>query len=117
MKLVNNLMLGCNMAAAAEALILGQRMGLSLESIRDIVLTGSGNSYVFGAKIDKFILSNNFNGGFAVQLQLKDLKLAMDAGDESGLSMPMCRSAAEIYKRSIELGSGNLDVASIVNQT
>lgn len=52
MKIVNNLMLGCNMAALAEALTLGEKCGLDLETMNRIVSISSGRSYAQEAKME-----------------------------------------------------------------
>jgi 2-hydroxymethylglutarate dehydrogenase len=113
-KIVNNLMLGCNMAAAAEAIKLGNQLGLSTQTIREIVLDSSGNSYAFSAKIDSFILAGSYEGGFATELQLKDLRLALDMAEEVGLSLPMGERAAERYADNCGRGNGKLDISALM---
>ncbi|MDR1044442.1 MAG: NAD(P)-dependent oxidoreductase, partial [Candidatus Adiutrix sp.] len=75
MKLVNNLLLGANMVAVAEALTLGARLGLSPRVMYDTIRQSSGASYALEAKAGNFILKGNFTPGFAVDLQYKDLEL------------------------------------------
>ena len=113
-KLVNNLLLGCNMATIAEALALGRKLGLSLETIRDIVGSSSGNSYVFSAKMDKFILPEQYEDGFATELQLKDLNLALDAAKETKSPLPMTAVAAQIFGCNGNMGNGRKDISSVV---
>ena len=63
--------------------MLGKRLGLPLETIHEIVGNSSGNSYAFSAKMEKFIMADQYEGGFATELQLKDLNLALDAAKET----------------------------------
>lgn len=113
-KIVNNLMLGCNMAAIAEALTLGKQLGLSLETMKDIIGSSSGNSYAFTAKMDKFIIPAQFEGGFATDLQYKDLNLALEAGKETKVPLPMTAAATQIFEASRAMGNGKKDMSSAI---
>ncbi len=53
MKLVNNLVLGSFMATCAEAVALGEAVGISRDEVIDILLSGAGNSMILAAKKDK----------------------------------------------------------------
>lgn len=113
-KIVNNLLLGCNMAAVAEALLLGQKSGLSLETILEIVKVSSGNSYVFGAKVENFIMKQQYEGGFAIQLQHKDLNLALELAGELEVELPLVKLSSDIYQRVMEAGLGKKDISYLV---
>lgn len=113
-KLVNNLMLGCNMAAIAEAMALGKQLGLSLETMKDIIGSSSGNSYAFSAKMEKFIIPEQFEGGFATDLQYKDLNLALEAAKENRVPLPMTAVATQVFEASRSIGNGKRDMSSVV---
>lgn len=113
-KIVNNLMLGCNMAAITEALTLGKQLGLSLETMKEIISSSSGNSYAFTAKMEKFIIPGQFEGGFATDLQYKDLNLALEAGKEMLVPLPMTAVAAQVFEASRSIGNGKKDMSSAI---
>ncbi|MDF2473495.1 MAG: hgd [Anaerocolumna sp.] len=113
-KIVNNLLLGCNMVALAEAVVLGQKSGLSPETMYEIVKMSSGNSYVLNAKMEKFILPEQYEGGFAVNLQHKDLGLALELGKELDVSLPFTTLASQIFEAVKEMGMGNRDISYLV---
>lgn len=113
-KIVNNLLLGANMAALAEALVLGQKLGLSGEIMHDIIGQGSGKSYVLDAKLDNFILKGNFKPGFAVDLQYKDLGLAVDAAKKVKMPMPMTNQAIQLFEMARAKGYGDKDMSSVI---
>ncbi|MDF2610407.1 MAG: hgd [Lachnospiraceae bacterium] len=113
-KIVNNLLLGCNMVALAEAVVLGQKSGLSPETMYEIVKMSSGNSYVLNAKMEKFILPEQYEGGFAVNLQHKDLGLALELGNELDVSLPFTTLASQIFEAVKEKGMGNRDISYLV---
>lgn len=113
-KMVNNLLLGCNMAALAEALTLGVKCGLSMETMREVISVSSGRSYAMEAKLERFIMADSFGGGFAVDLQYKDLGLALEAARDERVPLPMTAAAVEIYEMARAKGQGREDMSSIV---
>lgn len=113
-KLVNNLLLGINMAAVAEALIFGVKAGLSPDVLFDIISASSGNSYAMQAKVPKFILKGNFEAGFAIDLQYKDLELATQTGKELGVPMFMTNLAQQIFEQARAAGLGRKDISAVI---
>lgn len=113
-KLVNNLLLGCNMAALAEALILGVKCGLTPKAMYDVIKESSGRSYAMEAKMEKFIMADSFDTGFAVDLQYKDLGLALDAGRETSVPLPMTSMAKEIFEGARAKGLNRKDMSSVI---
>lgn len=113
MKIVNNLMLGCNMAALAEALTLGKKCGLDIETMNRIVSISSGRSYVQEAKMEKFIIPEIFEGGFAVALQNKDLVLALETAKKEKMPLPMAATASQIYGLAEAMEYGRQDISVI----
>ncbi len=113
-KIVNNLLLGANMAALAEALVLGRIMGLEAEKMEKIIGQGSGKSYVLDAKMRNFIMKGNFQPGFAVNLQYKDLGLALDAARDSKMPLPMTSQAIQLFEMARARGYGDEDMSSVI---
>lgn len=113
-KIVNNLLLGCNMAALAEALVLGVKCGLTPEIMQEVIKVSSGRSYAFEAKMEKFILADAFEGGFAVDLQFKDLGLAMDAGKDVSMPLPITAAASQVFATARAKGLNRQDISSII---
>lgn len=113
-KIVNNMMLGCNMATLAEALVLGVKCGLKVETMQEIISKSSGRSYVMEAKLEKFIMKDDFEGGFAMDLQHKDLGLALEAGRENNIPLPMTALATQIFESGRASGLGREDMSAII---
>ena len=113
-KIVNNLLLGANMAALAEALVLGKKMGLEADTMSEIVGQGSGKSYVLDAKLQNFIMKGNFKPGFAVDLQYKDLGLALDAAQKAKMPLPMTSQAIQLFEMARAKGFGSEDMSSVI---
>lgn len=113
-KIVNNLLLGANMAALAEALVLGRKLGLSAAIMAEIIGHGSGKSYVLDAKIEKFIMKGNFQPGFAVDLQYKDLGLALEAAKDAKMPLPMTSQAVALFEMARARGYGGEDMSAVI---
>ena len=114
MKVVNNLLLGANMAAVAEALVLGVKSGLDPQVMLKIIKGSSGNSYALEAKTANFILKNQFAAGFAVDLQYKDLELATETAKNLGMPLPMGNLAQQIFEMARAKGFGREDISAVV---
>ncbi|KUO49720.1 MAG: tRNA methyltransferase [Desulfitibacter sp. BRH_c19] len=113
-KIVNNLLLGINMAALAEALVLGTKAGIKPEVLYEIISSSSGSSYALEAKVPKFILEGNFEPGFAIDLQYKDLDLAIQTGKDLGVPMFLTNLAQQIYENSRAGGMGKKDISAVI---
>lgn len=115
MKMINNMLLAANMASLAEALVLGQKQGLSFEMMRDIISVSSGNSYVLSAKMNNFILKNDYTPGFTVDLQYKDLGLAIASGRSEQMPLPMANAASQVYELARANHLNNDDISVLVH--
>jgi 3-hydroxyisobutyrate dehydrogenase len=119
-KICNNMLLGASMIATCEAFVLADRLGLDLQTFYDISSKASGQnwsmtSYCPVAGVGPTSpADNDYKGGFATALMLKDLKLAMEAAADSGATVPMGKRAAELYEAFDKKGSGSLDFSAII---
>lgn len=113
-KLVNNLLLGVNMVAVAEALCLGVKAGIKPEVLYQIISNSSGSSYALTAKYQKFIAAGNFKPGFMIDLQYKDLQLAIDTA--KGLKVPLVLGniAQQAYEIARASGLGSEDISAVI---
>ncbi|MDO4556823.1 MAG: NAD(P)-dependent oxidoreductase [Lachnospiraceae bacterium] len=114
MKIVNNLLLGCNMAVLAEALVLGVKCGLTPEAMKEIISVSSGRSYALDAKMEKFVMNDQFEGGFALALQHKDLGLALEAGKDVASPPPITGLASQIFEFGIAKGLSREDMSAVI---
>ncbi|WP_353893574.1 NAD(P)-dependent oxidoreductase [Proteinivorax hydrogeniformans] len=113
-KLVNNLLLGVNMVAASEALALGVKAGLDADVLYDVISQSSGNSYALEAKYKKFIAKGNFEPGFMIDLQHKDLQLAIDTAKDLELPLLVGNLTQQLYEVAKAEGNGQKDISAIV---
>lgn len=113
-KAVNNLLLGTNMVAVAEALVLGKKAGLDPDIMFDIISKSSGSSYALTAKYKKYIAKGNFNPGFMVNLMYKDLQLAIDTAKDLNYPLLNGNIAQQMFEIAKTEGMGNEDISSVV---
>ena len=119
-KICNNMMLGANMIATCEAFAMAEKLGLDLQTFYDISSKASGQSWSMTSYCPvpgvgpQSPADNDYKGGFATALMLKDLKLAMEAAAAAGADVPMGTRAAELYDAFNEKGSGGLDFSAII---
>ncbi len=114
MKIVNNMLLGANMASLAEALVLGAKCGLDPETMYEIISTSSGNSYALTAKMKKFIMADAFEPGFAMDVQYKDLTLAQEASRAMQVPIPMSNACMAVYEQARAAGLGGEDMSAVI---
>ena len=114
MKIVNNMLLGANMASLAEALVLGAKLGLDNKTMYDVISTSSGNSYVVDAKMKKFIMPDKFEPGFAMDVQYKDLTLAQEAARSVKMPIPMSATCTAVYEQARAAGYGMEDMSAVI---
>jgi 3-hydroxyisobutyrate dehydrogenase len=119
-KICNNMILGATMIATCEAFALADKLGLDLQTFYDISSKASGQSWSMTAYCPvpgvgpQSPADNGYQGGFAAALMLKDLKLAMEAAQSVGASIPMGTRAQELFKAFADAGNGSLDFSGII---
>lgn len=119
-KIANNMVLGIQMIATAEALNLGAANGLDPKVLSDIMTRSSGRNWVlevynpWPGVMDNVPASHDYAGGFGVDLMLKDLGLACEAAKQSESATLLGDLAKDLYAKHSEDGHGKLDFSSIL---
>ncbi len=112
-KLVNNLLAGINLAAGAEALALGMRLGLAPQTIFDIVTASSGNSWIFQDRMARAI-ADDFAPRAAAPVLTKDLGLAVALAATVQAATPLGAVAHARFQDTVAGGWAALDDAAIL---
>lgn len=118
-KFCNNMLLSVLMTGTAEVLQLGVDNGLDPAVLSEIMRNSSGGNWAlevynpWPGVMDGVPASREYDGGFLVDLMIKDLGLAMDAAREKGSSTPMGALARNLYVLHRENGYGRKDFSSI----
>lgn len=119
-KICNNMLLGATMIATAEAFVLAQKLGLDPQRFYDIASVSSGQNWSMTSYCPlpgvgpESPADRDYQGGFAVALMLKDLRLAAEAAGLAGASTPMGAKALELYEGLAAEGNSGLDFSAII---
>lgn len=107
-KITNNYLSFCNMLSIAEAMSIGIRLGVDKHVLFDCIKNSGGNSATFHnfqpcpGVIPHLPSSNGFRVGFRPLLMVKDLTLAVDAGEQTGINATMAETALITFKKAME---------------
>lgn len=119
-KICNNMLLGASMIATCEAFIMAQKLGLDPQNFYDISSVSSGQNWSMTSYCPipgvgpASPADNDYQGGFAAALMLKDLRLAMEAAQQAGADTPMGAKAAQLYEQFVEAGHAGSDFSAII---
>src|SRR4051794_5450359 len=111
-KMVINLLLGIEMAAFAEAMELGQALGVSRKMLFDSVLSTPAVAPFLQAKREK-IESGNYEAEFPLRWMQKDLHLASVSGYEAGVALTVTNVTKELYRLAMRDGQEMNDFSAI----
>ena len=118
-KICNNMLLGIHMIGTCEAFALAQKLGLDPQTFFDISSVSSGQNWSMTSYCPVpgvgpvTPADNDYQGGFATALMLKDLKLAMEAAQASGATTPLGDHARAIYE-AFAAENGGLDFSAVI---
>ena len=119
-KICNNMLLGASMIATCETFAMAEKLGLDLQTFYDISSKASGQNWSMTSYCPvpgvgpTTPADNDYQGGFATALMLKDLNLAMEAAHSVNADVPMGERAAELYRAFDAAGKGGLDFSAII---
>jgi 3-hydroxyisobutyrate dehydrogenase len=104
-KLVNQVLVVLNQLAASEALLLAEAAGLDTARTLEAVEGGAGGSWMLSNRGPQ-MLRRDWSPGFTIDLQLKDLRLVMQAADELGVPLPGSALVFQLYRSLAAHGLG-----------
>ena len=119
-KICNNMLAGISMLAVSEALALARRLGLDSRKFFEIASKSSGQCWALTSYAPEPGLvptapsNRDYEGGFASELMLKDLRLAQQAAISGQSPTPLGAAAAAMYAVHCANGRGRLDFSSII---
>jgi L-threonate 2-dehydrogenase len=111
-KLVNNLLAGINLAGAAEALALAQRLGLDPARTLDVLEQSSGQSWIGSDRLRRAI-AGDYAPRAHMTLLHKDTGLALAAAAGAGFDAPLGRDAHQRFQAALEAGLAGHDDAAL----
>jgi len=114
MKLVNQLLCGVHIAAAAEALAFAESLGLQAERCWQVLREGAAASFMFDDRGARMVAAQFGEARSAMDIFVKDMGLVSEAAGQAGASVPLTAVARRLYDRGHELGMGRLDDSALI---
>ncbi len=112
-KLCNQIAGALNNLAAAEAMILAAKSGVNLERMLEAISGGAAGSWVLDNLAPK-VLKRNFDPGFMVKLQQKDMRLVIDAAKNVKAALPGSVLVNQLFQAVESRGLGDEGVQALV---
>jgi 3-hydroxyisobutyrate dehydrogenase len=112
-KLVNNMLAFVNTAAACEGMLLGAKAGVDPRTLYDIVQASSGASWAM-RQFPQKIFAGDFTPGFTIDLAYKDLRLALEMGDDLSVPLLMGSVCLNLLRQLRAQGHGGDDLSGLM---
>jgi 3-hydroxyisobutyrate dehydrogenase-like beta-hydroxyacid dehydrogenase len=112
-KLIHNLLSHATFLATCEAVTLGEKMGLSLETMINVFNQGNAMSYSTTVRFPKFILPKTFNMGASFNTVFKDISIVKKIAKRVGINLPINNCTYKYWKYMVDHGMGEEDWSKI----
>jgi 2-hydroxy-3-oxopropionate reductase len=112
-KAANQIVVALTIEAVSEALVLGSKGGVAPEKILDVLGGGLAGNKVMEVKREK-MLEHSFDPGFRVELHHKDLGIALAAGREYGVTLPVTAIVDQMLETLKMRGRGDQDHSALL---
>jgi L-threonate 2-dehydrogenase len=112
-KIINQLLAGVHIAAAAEAMALGLREGVDPNALYEVITNSAGNSWMFENRVPH-ILANDYAPLSAVDIFVKDLGLVLDTARAIKFPLPLSATAHQMFMAASTAGYGREDDSAVI---
>ncbi|BAL94810.1 MAG: NAD-binding protein [Rubrivivax sp.] len=112
-KIINQLLAGVHIAAAAEAMALGLREGVDAAAIYEVITHSAGNSWMFENRM-AHVLAGDFTPLSAVDIFVKDLGLVLDTARASKFPLPLAATAHQMFMQASTAGFAKEDDSAVI---
>jgi len=112
-KMINQLLAGVHIAAAAEAMALGLKAGCDARALYEVISNNAANSWMFGNRVPH-ILEGDYTPLSAVNIFVKDLGIVLDYAKKSFFPLPLSATAHQMFLQASAAGHGGEDDSAVV---
>ncbi|SCK58968.1 3-hydroxyisobutyrate dehydrogenase [Variovorax sp. HW608] len=112
-KIINQLLAGVHIAAAAEAMALGLREGVNAAALYEVITNSAGNSWMFENRM-AHVLKADYTPLSAVDIFVKDLGLVLDTARASKFPLPLASTAHQMFMQASTAGYAKEDDAAVI---
>ena len=112
-KIINQLLAGVHIAAAAEAMALGLREGVDADALYEVITHSAGNSWMFENRMPH-VLAGDYTPLSAVDIFVKDLGLVLDTARHTRFPLPLASTAHQMFMQASSAGHGREDDSAVI---
>jgi 3-hydroxyisobutyrate dehydrogenase len=112
-KIINQLLAGVHIAAAAEAMALGLREGVDAHALYEVITHSAGNSWMFENRM-AHVLKADYTPLSAVDIFVKDLGLVLDTARASKFPLPLASTAHQMFMQASTAGYAKEDDSAVI---
>ena len=112
-KMINQICIAGLLQGLSEALSFGRQKKLDMNKVLDAISQGAAQSWQMENRAET-MLADKFNFGFAIDLMIKDLKIALIEANNLGLRLDVTKDVLKKYKKLSHKGYGSLDTSSLI---
>ena len=112
-KVINQLLAGVHIAAAAEAMALGLREGVDANALYEVITHSAGNSWMFENRM-AHVLAANYEPLSAVDIFVKDLGIVLDMARASKFPLPLSSTAHQMFMQASTAGFAKEDDSAVI---
>ena len=112
--MVNQLLCGVHLAAAAEALVLARKAGLDQAQVLDIVSHSAASSWMLRERAPRMVARGFDELHSALAILVKDMGIVLDGASAVGAPTPLAAAARELYKAGQAMGLGDADDSGLI---
>ena len=112
-KIINQLLAGVHIAAAAEAMALGLREGVDPAALYEVITHSAGNSWMFENRM-AHVLAGDYTPLSAVDIFVKDLGLVLDMARASKFPLPLSSTAHQMFMQASTAGYAREDDSAVI---
>ena len=112
-KMVNQICIAGLIQALSEGISLGKSVNLNMEKVFIAISNGAAQSWQMDNRFETMI-NEKFDFGFAVDLMIKDLNIALKESKDNNLTLNISNQVLKQYKKLSKQGDGDLDTSSLI---
>ena len=112
-KIINQLLAGVHIAAAAEAMALGLREGVDAAALYEVITHSAGNSWMFENRM-AYVLAGDYTPLSTVDIFVKDLGLVLDTARATKFPLPLASTAHQMFMQASTAGFAMQDDSAVI---
>ena len=112
-KIINQLLAGVHIAAAAEAMALGLREGVDPDALYEVITNSAGNSWMFENRMSH-VLAADYTPLSAVDIFVKDLGIVLDMARATKFPLPLSSTAHQMFMQASTAGFAKEDDSAVI---